>query len=75
MKTTDRPCTQEEIKLLSKGLKYNLHYIQKNWLKNINIRSGNSNEKLDVIEQQYFRYAVTKKLKRLTRRTTRQYKK
>jgi hypothetical protein len=59
--TTDTQFTKEEIHLLNKGLQYNLHHKQKNW-----IETALNN--LDIAEQQYYRHAVGKTLIKITQK-------
>jgi hypothetical protein len=48
MNTTDIQFTQEEIKLLSQGLKYNLYYRQKNWLETLALDAETAINKLNI---------------------------
>jgi hypothetical protein len=58
--------TQEEIQLLSKGLKYNLHYKQKNWVETLSLEAETAISNLEIKEQQYYRHAVVKVITRIT---------
>jgi hypothetical protein len=58
--TTDTKFIQEEIQLLSKGMKYNLHYKQKNWLETSTFEAETTISKLDITEQHY-RYKKQKR--------------
>jgi hypothetical protein len=53
--TTNINFTQEEIKLLNKGLKYNLHYKRKNWIETLALEAETAICNLDITEQQYYR--------------------
>jgi hypothetical protein len=66
--TTDTYFTQEEIKLLCKGFKYNLYYKQKNWLETLTLEAETAVSKIEVIEQQYYRHIVAETIKKLTKR-------
>jgi hypothetical protein len=47
--TTDTQFTQSKMQLLKKGLKYNLHYKQKNWLET---EAETAISKINATEQQ-----------------------
>jgi hypothetical protein len=63
--TTDINFTQAEIQLLSKGLKYNLHYRRKNWLETLALEVETAISNLDITEQQYYRHAVAINIKKI----------
>jgi hypothetical protein len=50
---------------LSKGLKYNLHYKQKNWRETLGLEAKAAINNLDITEQQYSRHAVAKTITRI----------
>jgi quinol monooxygenase YgiN len=62
---TDITFTSEETQLLSKGLKYNLHHKQSNWVKTLAIEADTAINRLDPTEQAFMRQAVANKLKTL----------
>jgi hypothetical protein len=65
--TMDINFTQDEIQLLSKGLKYNLHYKRKNWLQTLALEAETAVSNLDITEQQYYRHAVAINIKNINR--------
>jgi hypothetical protein len=64
--TTNTQFTQEEILLLSKGLKYNLCYKQENWKEILSLEAETAISNLDITEQQYYRHTVVKAITRIT---------
>jgi hypothetical protein len=54
--TTDTQFTQSEMQLLKKGLKYNLHYKEKNWLETLALEAETAISKINITEQQYYRH-------------------
>jgi hypothetical protein len=62
--------SNEETALLSKGLKYNLHYKQKNWIRTLAIEADAAINLLNPHEQAYMRQAVTKNLRKLINKET-----
>jgi hypothetical protein len=57
--------TNEEMQLLNKGLKYNLHYKPKNWIFTIGIQAEEGVSYLPKKDQPYFRQTVANNLKKL----------
>jgi CRISPR/Cas system-associated endonuclease Cas1 len=49
--TTDTLFTKEEIHLLNKGLQYNLHHKQKNWIETLGLEAETAISNLDPAEQ------------------------
>jgi dihydroorotate dehydrogenase len=66
--TTEVQFTQNEMQLLRKGLKYNLHYKQKNWLETLALEAETAISKISATEQQYYRYRVAKTIKRINQK-------
>jgi hypothetical protein len=60
--------TSEEMQLLSKGLKYNLHHKHKKWVETLALEAETAITQLAATEQNYYRHAVAKQLKTLTKR-------
>jgi hypothetical protein len=57
--------TEEEIQLLSKGPKYNLHFKPKHWLKTLALEVETAISYTEEHEQNYLRHAVSKALTQL----------
>jgi hypothetical protein len=57
----------EEIQILNKGLKYNLHYKNKNWIETLALEAETAISNLEITEQNYYRHAVAKKIKDIHR--------
>jgi hypothetical protein len=55
--------TREEIQLLSKVLKYNLHHKYRRWIETLALEAETAISKLDIREQNYYRHAVARKIK------------
>jgi hypothetical protein len=53
---------QNEIQLLSEGLKYNLHHKNKKWIETLPLEAETAINNLDIKEQNYYRHVVAKKL-------------
>jgi hypothetical protein len=53
------------MQLLWKGLKYNLHYKQKNWLDTLALEAEIAISKMNAAEQQYYRHMVAKAIKQI----------
>jgi hypothetical protein len=66
--TTDTQFTEEEIYLLNKGLQYNLHHKQKNWIETLGLEAETAINNLDPAEKQYFRHAVAKTFIKITQK-------
>jgi hypothetical protein len=56
------------MQLLSNGLQYNLHHKHKKWVKTLVLEAEMAVTQLAATEQNYYRHAVTKQLKTLTKR-------
>jgi hypothetical protein len=54
--------TGDEIQLLNKGLKYNLHHKKKDWMETLTIEAETSITQLKQEEQEYMRQCVSNKL-------------
>jgi hypothetical protein len=59
---TNTQFTQDEIQLLNKGLKYNLHYKNKKWIEILALEAETAITKLDITEQNYYRHIVAKQI-------------
>jgi hypothetical protein len=59
--------TQNEMQLLNKGLQYNLHHKNKKWIKTLALEAETAINNLDIKEQSYYRHAVTKKIKDISK--------
>ena len=57
--------THEQLSLLNKGLKYNLGFKQKGWIKKLALETETTINKLPVTEQDYMRYKVTENINKL----------
>ena len=62
---TDIVFTDEEMILLNKGLKYNLSYKRKHWIRNVALEAENAVTLLPVKEQDHIRYQVAYNLEKL----------
>jgi hypothetical protein len=62
---TNTTFTDEELQLLNKGLKYNLHYKRKNWIEPLAIEADTAINKIDPKEQEYMRQIVANNIKKL----------
>jgi hypothetical protein len=56
------------MKLLRKGLMYNLHYKQKNWLHTLALEAETAISKINAMEQQYYKYMVAKTIKKINQK-------
>jgi hypothetical protein len=56
------------MQLLKKGLKYNLHYKQKNWLETLELEAETAISKMNATEQQYYKHMVTKTIKKINQK-------
>jgi hypothetical protein len=61
--------TNEEMQLLSKGLKYNLHYKHKKWIKTLALEAETAIMQLAATEQNYYRHAIAKQLKNINQKS------
>jgi hypothetical protein len=66
---TDVHFTENENTLLSKGLKYNLHYKPNNWIRTLAIEAETAISYMKAIEQNCIRQAVVKSIKQLLRKS------
>jgi hypothetical protein len=57
--------TEDEMKLLNKGLKYNLHHKHHNWIKTLAIEADTAVNQMNVTGQAYMRQLVANKLQKL----------
>jgi hypothetical protein len=64
---TNIPFTDEELKLLNKGLKYNLSHKRKHWLSKLALEAEAAITLLHTHEQEYIRYQVAHNLRKLYR--------
>jgi hypothetical protein len=64
---TNMQFTHDEIQLLNKGLKYNLHYKKKKLIKTLALEAETAITNLDINKQNYYRHAVTKKIKDISK--------
>ena len=62
---TDIQFNAEEMRLLNKGLKYNLAYKNKNWIKRLGIETEMAITQLPTHEQEYIRFQAAHNLQRL----------
>jgi hypothetical protein len=53
-----------EMELLNKGLKYNLHYKHKNWIKTIAIETDTAISQLHERDQKYMKQLVVNNIKK-----------
>jgi hypothetical protein len=54
--------TEDEIQLLSRGLKYNLHFKPKHWIKTLALEAESAISYAEEHEQNYLRHAVSRAL-------------
>jgi hypothetical protein len=62
---TNIKCTADELNLLNKGLKYNLSYKNKNWIKTLALETETAITRLPAQEQEYIRIQAAHNLRRL----------
>jgi hypothetical protein len=62
--------TNDEINLLNKGLKYNLHHKQKNWIQTLAIEADSAVNLLPVNEQNYMRHHIAKNIQKIINKQT-----
>jgi hypothetical protein len=55
---TNTHFTHDEIQLLNKGLKYNLHHKNKKWIETLALEAETAITNLDVSKQNYYRHIV-----------------
>jgi hypothetical protein len=55
--------TYNEIQLLNKGLKYNLHHKNKKWIETLALEAETATTNLDINKQNYYRHVVAKEIK------------
>jgi hypothetical protein len=56
---------EEEMQLLNKGLKYNLHYKPKNWTQTVSMEVDIGIKQLPIKEQNYMRQIVANNIQKL----------
>ena len=54
--------TEDELSLLNKGLKYNLHSKKKDWIKTLALEAETAVNKLPEIDREYYRWQVANKI-------------
>jgi hypothetical protein len=59
--------THKEIQLLNEGLKYNLHHKNKKRTETLALEAETAISNLDISEQNYYRHAVARKLKDISK--------
>jgi hypothetical protein len=64
---TDIHFIEKETTLISKGLKYNLHYKRNNWIRTLAIEAETAISYMKETEQNYSRHAVAKSITQLFR--------
>ena len=70
MNETNIRFTNEELTLLNKGLKYNLHHKPKHWIKDLGLEAECAITLLPPEEQEYTRHQLAKQLKKLQTQQT-----
>jgi hypothetical protein len=65
--------SKDEMILLNKGLKYNLHFKRKNWLHTLALEAGAAISFLPTNEQEDMRHLIAKQIQQLHRRQTREH--
>jgi hypothetical protein len=72
---TDTKFTTDELNLLNKGLKYNLSYKNKNWIKTLALETETALTQLPAQEKEYIRIQIAHNLKQLytQKATSKQY--
>jgi hypothetical protein len=65
MNNTNIDFTPHELALLNKGLKYNLHYKQKQWVKTLAMEAETALGQLPLLEQEPIRYQVYRNIQHL----------
>jgi hypothetical protein len=65
---TKIPFTGEEMHLLNKGLKYNLHKKQKDWIKTLAMETDTAISKLDMRDQPYMRQLTANNIQKLIKK-------
>jgi hypothetical protein len=62
---TNTILTEEEMLLLNKGLKYNLHYKPKTWIKRLALEAEMAINTIDKNQQNFMRQIVANQIKKL----------
>jgi hypothetical protein len=62
---SDVTFTGDEIQLLNKGLKYNLHHKKRNWIETLAIEAETAITQINQEEQAYMRQCVSNKLQKI----------
>jgi hypothetical protein len=63
--------TETELKLLNKGLQYNLQHKHKKWVEQLAVEAETAISKLNILEQDHYRYLVANNIKHLITRKQR----
>jgi hypothetical protein len=69
---TDMPFSKCEMNLLQKGLKYNLHTKQANWIQNLALEAETAIQSLPASDRDIYRHTVAKRLNTLQRNSNTQ---
>jgi hypothetical protein len=62
--------TDDEMQLLEKGMKYNLHHKPENWIETLAIKADAAISQLDFTTQNYYRHAVAVNINKLIKNQT-----
>jgi hypothetical protein len=62
---TDVTFTKDELSHLNKGLKYNLNFKHKNWVKTLTLEAETAIKQLTIFEQDYLPYQFAHDIKQL----------
>jgi hypothetical protein len=62
---TNIPFTEQEMALLHKGLKYNLHTKRKNWLENLALEAETAISQLPTSDQDIYRKLIAERVSNL----------
>jgi hypothetical protein len=62
---SDVTFTSDEVQLLNKGLKYNLHHEKKDWIETLAMEAETAITQINQEEQAYMRQCVSNKLQTL----------
>jgi hypothetical protein len=57
--------TNDEIQLLNKGLKYNLHHKNKKWIEILALEAETAITNLDINKQYYYKHIVAKEIEEI----------
>jgi len=64
------PLTKEELRLLNKGLKYNLDHKHRYWINNLALEAENAVTLLPPREQEYTRHQIARNIRKLLTQQT-----